>query len=98
MLRVTANIWDTINETFHILRSEDFINKVTRINLSSRNADEIIICCYQNEQPVCLVDIRGCINKILHLLVFTAFHRISSSIARITVTSSQNMPIDDGTL
>jgi len=38
---------------------------------------------------------RGCINKLLHLLMFIAFYSISSSIARIPITSSQNMPIDD---
>jgi hypothetical protein len=54
---VIANIWDTINETIHILHNEDLITKVTRINVSSRNTGEIIICCYQNEQPVCLIDI-----------------------------------------
>lgn len=54
---VTANIWGTISKTLRILQSEDFIGKVTKISLSSRKVDEVMICCYQNEQPVCLVDI-----------------------------------------
>jgi hypothetical protein len=54
---VTANIWDTISKTLCILLSEGFIGKITKISLYSRNADTVTVCCYQNEQPVCLVDI-----------------------------------------
>jgi hypothetical protein len=43
-------------------------------------------------------EVLGCINKLLHLLTFTAFYGISSSIARIPITSAQNMPIDDRAL
>jgi hypothetical protein len=53
---ITAEIWDTVNKTLEILQNERLEGEVTKVRFSIGKNNKLIICCYKDEQPICLID------------------------------------------